>query len=42
MTLMMIADFQTGIPPEMFERIIVAGGIVELLTKEGCLGPSGD
>lgn len=33
---------RTGILPEMLMKIILAGGIVELLTKEGCLEPVGD
>ena len=35
-------SLRTGILPEMLMNIIVAGGIVELLTKEGCLEPVGN
>ena len=34
-------SLRTGILPEMLMNIIAAGGMIELLTKEGCLGPVG-
>jgi 3-isopropylmalate/(R)-2-methylmalate dehydratase small subunit len=33
---------RTGILPEMLMNIIAAGGMIELLTKEGCLEPVGN
>jgi 3-isopropylmalate/(R)-2-methylmalate dehydratase small subunit len=34
-------SLRTGILPEMLMNIIAAGGMLELLTKEGCLEPVG-
>jgi len=35
-------SLRTGILPEMLMNIIAAGGMIELLTKEGCLEPVGN
>jgi len=35
-------SLRTGILPEMLMNIIAAGGMIELLTKEGCLEPVGE
>jgi 3-isopropylmalate/(R)-2-methylmalate dehydratase small subunit len=35
-------SLRTGVLPEMLMNIIAAGGMIELLTKEGCLEPVGN